>query len=165
MSSVFLQGDECHTNGEPPEAGQQAPDFSLTSTQLKEKKLTDFSGFSKLIYTVPSLDTMVCADTTKQLNELASEQENLKVIVISADLPFAQQRFCKQNKLKNITPLSMMQDKQFAKDYGILLTDGPLAGLCARAVFILDSTNKILHTELVNDIAHSPDFKFALESL
>ena len=145
MASVLLQGRECQTNGDLPPINQQAPDFCLTSTKLKDKTLASFSGSNKLIYTVPSLDTMVCADTTKALNKLAEKFAETKIIVVSADLPFAQQRFCKQHNTKRITTLSMMRDKQFAIDYGILLTSGPLAGLSSRAVFVLDCNNKILH--------------------
>jgi len=165
MTTVYLQGKECHTIGELPEVGKPAPDFSLTTTKLKEKNLASFSGSAKLIYTVSSLDSMVCANTSKTLNELASELENVHVIVISADLPFAQQKFCKQNKLKNMTILSMTRDKKFAEDYGVLLVDGPLAGLATRAVFILDQDNTLVYKELVNDITQSPDFNLALKKL
>lgn len=165
MTTVYLQGKECHTNGDLPEIDKPAPDFSLTTTKLKERNLESFSGSAKLIYTVSSLDSMVCANTTKTLNELAGELENGQILVISADLPFAQQKYCKQNKLKNITTLSMMRDRKFAEDYGVLLIDGPLAGLAARAIFILDQNNTLVYKELVDDITHSPDFNRALKEL
>jgi len=165
MATVYLQGKACNTNGDLPEIEKPAPDFVLTTTKLKDKTLTNFSGSLKLIYTVSSLDSMVCANTTKTLNELTGQLENTQVFVISADLPFALQKFCKQNKLKNITTLSMMRDKKFAEDYGVLLIDGPLAGLCARAVFILDENNNLIYKELVSDITHSPDFNLAMKKL
>ena len=158
MTQVYLQGKACQTNGDLPAVGRQAPDFSLISNDLKTKNLGSYSDVKKLIYIVPSLDTMVCAKTTKALNALAEDWEAIQLLVVSADLPFAQQRFIKQSKLKNITTLSMMRDKQFATDYGVLLVDGPLAGLAARAVLVLDRDNKIQHTELVSDITRSPDF-------
>jgi len=165
MATTSLQGSTCNTNASLPVIGNQAPDFTLLNVKMKENSLQNFSGKFKLIYAVPSLDTMVCADTTKKLNELASEYSNTDFMVISADLVFAQQRFCKQNKIKKLIPLSMMRSKQFAEDYGLLLIDGPLAGLSARAIFVLDSSNKILHVELVDDIAKEPDFKTALSFL
>jgi len=161
MAKTSLQGKVCNTNAALPKIGDTAANFTLLNTKLKEKSLSDFSADHKLIYTVPSLDTMVCADTTKKLNEKAAEYKHTDFIVISADLVFAQQRYCKQNKTKNITPLSMMQSKQFAEDYGVLLVDGALAGLAARAVFVLDSKNIIRHFELVDDIANAPDFETA----
>ncbi|HFE38531.1 MAG TPA: thiol peroxidase, partial [Gammaproteobacteria bacterium] len=127
MAQVYLQGKACQLGGELPETGRQAPDFLLVSTRLKDMNLASFADSKKLIYTVPSLDTMVCAKTTKTLNELAVGWDNMNVLVVSADLPFAQQRFIKQHKLKNITALSMMRNKQFAIDYGVLLMDGSLA--------------------------------------
>jgi len=165
MATVYLQGNECHTNGTLPEVGQQIPDFNLFNIKLKEKTLSSFSGKSKLIYSVSSLDTMVCANTTHTLNELAANVTNSEILVVSADLPFAQQRIKKQNKLKNVTLLSMMRDRKFAEDYGILLIDGALAGLATRAVFVTDADNNLIYKELVNDITESPDFNQALKHL
>jgi len=165
MAQTSLQGSVCNTNAALPNTGNAAPDFALLDTQLKEKSLADFTADFTFIYVVPSLDTMVCANTTKKLNDLAvahlNKKDNIHFLVISADLPFAQQRFCKQNKIKKLKPLSMMRSKQFAQDYGLLLIDGPLAGLTARAVFVLDSKKNILHTELLADIAGEPDFEKA----
>ena len=165
MATVSLQGKECQTNGELPELNNKAPDFSLTTTKLKEKNLASFDDSFKIIYSTPSLDSMVCANTTKTLNDLAGELENTSVLVVSADTPFALQKFGKQNKLKNITTLSMLRNKHFAKDYGVLLVNGPLAGLCTRAVFVLDQSNTLIYKELVEDITLSPDFNSAIEKL
>ena len=165
MAQTSLQGQTCNTNASLPNTGDDAPGFTLLNTRLEEKSLTDFSGEFKLLYVVPSLDTMVCANTTKKLNELAGEYLTTDFIVISADLPFAQQRFCKQNKIKKVIPLSMMRTRQFAEDYGLLLVDGALAGLTARAVFVLDANNKIVHQELSEDIANEPDFESAFTFL
>lgn len=165
MANTQLQGNNCQTNGDLPVTGSPAPDFHLVSSKLEDCSLANFKDKAKLLYVVPSLDTMVCAKTTKQLNELAGEYTDASILVISADLPFAQQRFCKQNKLKNIQTLSMMRSRNFAKDYGVLLIDGPLAGITARAVFVLDANNKILMSELMQDITHEPDFTKALSFL
>ena len=158
MAQTKLQGNVCNTIADLPALGTVAPDFVLQDNKLADQSLAAFSGSTKLIYTVPSLDTMLCAKTTKQLDELAQQNTQVQFIVVSTDLPFAQQRFCKQSKLKHITTLSMMRSKKFAKDYGVLLVDGPLAGLTARAVFVLDKTDHVIYTELVEDIANAPDF-------
>ncbi|MDH3326743.1 MAG: thiol peroxidase [Gammaproteobacteria bacterium] len=165
MATTSLQGNTCNTNASLPEIGSDAPRFTLLSTKLKEKSLADFGEHRKFIYTVPSLDTMVCENTAKKLNEMAAEHDDVDFLVVSADLVFAQQRFCKHNKLKNVTTLSMMRSRSFAEDYGVLLVNGPLAGLSARAVFVLDGDNKILHFELVSDIANEPDFESAFHAL
>jgi len=165
MAITKLQGSDCNTNGNIPAVGVQAPDFLLLDGKLTEQTLASYNGSPKLIYTVPSLDTMICAKTAKELDELAQQYSDIHFIVISSDLPFAQQRFCKQNKLKHIKTLSLMRSKKFAEQYGVLLIDGPLAGLTARAVFALDADNKIVHNELVDDIAKAPDFAEALKSL
>lgn len=165
MAKTSLQGTICNTNASIPSAGSYAPGFALLDTKLKEKSLADYGNTQKIIYAVPSLDTMVCEATTKKLNDLAAACKEVSFLVVSADLVFAQQRFGKQNKLKNITTLSMMRSRAFAEDYGVLLIDGPLAGLSARAVFVLDGNNKIIHSELVSDIANEPDFEAALNSL
>ena len=142
-----------------------AADFVLQDNKLADQTLATFADTVKLIYSVPSLDTMVCAETAKQLDELAQQNPQIQFIVVSTDLPFAQQRFCKQNKLKHITTLSLMRSKKFAKEYGVLLVDGPLAGLTARAVFALNKDNHIIHSELVDDITNAPDFGKAIDLL
>lgn len=165
MAQTKLQGNVCNTITDLPAVATLAPDFKLQDNKLADQSLAAFADSAKLIYTVPSLDTMLCAKTAKQLDELAQQHGEIQFIVISTDLPFAQQRFCKQNKLKHITTLSLMRSKNFAKDYGVLLVDGPLAGLTARAVFALDKTNHVVHTELVENIANAPDFDKAIGSL
>lgn len=165
MATTTLQGVVCHTNADLPIIGQHAPDFCALNAKLEEICLDQFADKRKLIYCVPSLDTFVCAKTSKTLNEMATQLDNTVCIVISADLPFAQQRFCKENKLKNITTLSLMQSKQFAENYGVLLVDGPLKALTARAVFILDTDNTLIYQELTADIASEPDFAAAIQHL
>lgn len=172
MAHTSLQGNACQTHSALPSVGSIAPDFTLLNTKMKAQSLSSFAGKRTFIYTVPSLDTMVCADTVKQLNELAGtfndnrdDKSKVNFIVVSADLIFAQQRYRKENKIKKVKILSMMRSKQFAEDFGVLLIDGPLEGLAARAVFVLDDKHKILHQELVSDITHAPDFDAAFSAL
>jgi len=165
MATVTLQGNAINTNGDLPEVGATAPDFSLTNGELADVGLGDFAGKKKVLNIVPSLDTPTCATSTKKFNEKAASMDNVAVLVISADLPFAQGRFCETEGIKNVTPLSMMRDKNFAKDYGVLIQDGPLAGITARAVVVLDEDNKVLYTQLVPEIADEPDYDAALAAL
>ncbi len=165
MAITALRGKTCHTNGELPANGQTAPDFCAINTRLEQVCLAQLPKPFKLIYTVPSLDTQVCAETSKQLNTLAAELNDVHCLVISADLPFAQQRFLKENKLKNLTTLSLMQTKKMAQDYGVLLIDGPLQGLTARAVFVLDADNRVSYSQLCEDITREPDFSLAIEQI
>lgn len=166
MASVTLRGTTTLLDGELPALGAPAPDFTLVDSQLQDRRLADFShgdyaDRNILIYCVPSLDTPLCAKTTRELSALAANRQ-LLVLLISADLPFAQQRFCKQHKLSNIETLSLMRARDFASQYGVLIAAGPLAGLTARAVFVLDEKRTIIYRELVDDIAQAPDFTAAL---
>jgi thiol peroxidase len=165
MAQITLQGNPINTNGALPAVGSQAPDFSLTNADLADVGLADFAGKKKLLNIVPSLDTPVCATSTRKFNESAAAMGDTAVLVISADLPFAAGRFCSTEGLKNVTPLSIMRDKNFSKDYGILITDGPLAGITGRAIVVLDADNKVLYTELVPEIAQEPDYDAALAAL
>ncbi len=165
MATVTLQDAPIQTSGDLPPVGSTAPDFHLVDGSLADKSLTDFAGKKKLLNIVPSLDTATCALSTKKFNDYAKAHEDTVVLVISADLPFAQARFCGAEGVANVVPLSMMRSRKFAKDYGVLITDGPIAGLTARAVVVMDADNKILHTELVGEIANEPDYSAALEAL
>ncbi|MFO7639819.1 MAG: thiol peroxidase, partial [Candidatus Competibacteraceae bacterium] len=127
--------------------------------------LADYAGKKKLLNIVPSLDTPVCALSTKKFNEHAKTHPDAVILVISADLPFAQGRFCGNEGLSNVVALSLMRSRQFAEDYGVLVTDGPLAGLTARAVVVLDENDVVRHAELVPEIAQEPDYAAALAAL
>ncbi len=162
MATVTLKGTEIHTNGELPAVGSQAPDFHLVDSALKDVRLGDFAGRKKLLSIVPSLDTPTCATSTKVFNQKVAGRDDLLVLVVSADLPFAQGRFCSAEALGNVHTLSMMRSRNFAKDYGVLIEDGPLAGICARAVVVLDADDRVLYTELVAEIADEPDYDAAL---
>lgn len=165
MATVTLRGNACHTNAELPAVGSQAPDFKLTKGDLSDVGLADFAGKKKLISIVPSLDTPTCALSTKKFNEHAKAHADTVILIVSADLPFAQGRFCTGEKLDNVVPLSMMRSRNFAKDYGVLLDDGPLAGITSRAVVVLDENNVVKHTELVKEIGSEPDYQTALAAL
>ncbi len=157
MATISLRGQRIHTCGHLPELGQVAPDFVLTKTNLKDVGLHDFTGKRKIMSLFPSLDTPVCALSVKNFNAINDEADTV-VLTVSADTPFAMQRFCKQNNVKNIVALSMIRNQNFAQDYGILMTNGPLAGLLARAVIVLDSNNKVIYSELVSELSDEPDY-------
>ncbi len=165
MANLMINGNPIHTNGELPQIGAQAPDFLLIDRDLTEKSLRDFRGKRKLISFVPSLDTGVCSLSTKKFNEVLESHPEVIALVVSCDLPFAQKRMCSQEQIANIIPLSMMRNKNCASDYGILIQDGPLAGICARAVFVLDEESKVVYSELVPDIVQEPNYEKALAAL
>lgn len=165
MATLTFKGNPINTNGDLPAIGETAPDFKLVTAESKDITLADFAGKKKLLNIVPSLDTSVCALSTRKFNEHAKAHPDTVILVISADLPFAQKRFCGSEGLSNVVTLSMMRSRKFAKDYGVLLEDGPLAGLTARAVVVLDQNNRVLHTELVPEIAQEPNYEAALVAL
>ncbi|MGD8999746.1 MAG: thiol peroxidase [Granulosicoccaceae bacterium] len=165
MASITLQGNLINTNGELPAVGSTAPDFHLVDGELNDRSLADYAGKKKLISIVPSLDTPVCATSTKKFNEYAASHDDAVMIIASADLPFAMGRFCGAEGTDKVVPLSMMRSRNFAKDYGVLIVDGPLAGITARAVLVLDADNKVVHSELVPEIAQEPDYDAAIAAL
>jgi len=165
MATVTLQGTEMHTSGELPEVGSEAPDFRLTDGDLQDVSLKDYAGKKVLLNIVPSLDTPTCAESARRFNEKFTGRDDAVCLVVSADLPFAQGRFCSTEGLENVVPLSMMKSKKFAKDYGVLITDGPLEGLAARAIVIVDENGKVIYTQLVKEIADEPDYEAALKAL
>ncbi len=164
MATITLKGNEIHTNGELPKVGAKAPDFTLTDRDLKDISLDRFAGRRKLLNIFPSVDTPVCALSTKKFNDHAREHEDVVMLMISADLPFAQARFCGNEQLNNVQTLSTMRS-EFPRDYGVLIEDGPMAGLTARAVMVLDENNTVVHTQLVPEIAEEPDYEAALKAL
>lgn len=165
MAQITLQGDTINTNGELPTVGSSAPAFQLTTADLEDVGLDNYKGKKKLLNIVPSLDTPVCATSTHKFNEAAKSRDDVVMLIIAADLPFAMGRFCTGEKLDNVIPLSMMRDKNFAKDYGVLIQDGPLAGITARAVVVLDENDTVVYTEMVPEIAQEPDYDKALAAL
>ena len=165
MTKITLQGNEIHTSGSLPEIGVVAPDFTLVNANLENITLATFSAKKKLLYIVPSLDTPVCALSTKKFNDYAKEHDDVVFLIVTSDLPFAMSRFCGAEKLEHVTPLSVMRSRDFSRDYGVLIEDGPLAGIAARAVVVLDQDNSVVYTEMVGEIADEPDYDAALQAL
>jgi thioredoxin-dependent peroxiredoxin len=165
MAQIALKGNPCNTNGDLPAVGSLAPDFSLVGKDLNDLSLASFAGKKKLLNIVPSLDTPVCAISTKRFNQSMASRGDAVALVISADLPFASGRFCGMEGIDNVIPLSVMRSKNFPKDYGVLIVDGPLAGITARAVVVLDANDRVVYTQLVPEITEEPDYDSALNAL
>ncbi|HEU0188567.1 MAG TPA: thiol peroxidase [Gallionella sp.] len=165
MSTVKLKGNPVALTGNFPGVGQRAPAFSLVDKNLKDVSLKDFAGKRKVLNIVPSLDTAVCATSARKFNEAAGKLANAVVLVISADLPFASARFCTAEGLNNVITLSLMRGREFLRDYGVEIADLPLRGVAARAVVVLDENDRVLYTELVDDISHEPNYDAALTAL
>ncbi len=165
MATVTLKGTPIHTIGDLPAIGGAGPDFKLVDGDLKDVSLASFQGKKKVLNIVPSLDTSVCATSTRKFNEKASGLPNTVVLVVSSDLPFASKRFCTTEGLKNVVPLSLMRSKDFGKAYGVLITDGPLQGITARAVVVLDEKDKVVYRQLVPEIGQEPDYDAALKAV
>lgn len=165
MATVTLKGNPVHVGGNFPKIGDSAPDFSLTAGDLSDVDLASYAGKRKVLNIVPSLDTPTCAKSTRVFNEKASNMKNTVVLVIAADLPFAMSRFCGAEGLKDVVTLSTFRNKDFHAKYGVDIADGPLRGLTARGVVVLDENNKVKHAELVPEIAQEPNYDSALAAL
>ena len=165
MAQIKLKGNPVNTSGDLPKVGAAAPDFHLTDVDLKDVSLSSFKGKKKLLNIVPSLDTPTCALSTKKFNDHAKDRSDTVMLVVSADLPFAQKRFCSTENTASVKTLSMMRDRNFAKDYGVLIQDGPLKGITARAIVVIDEHDKVKYTELVPEIAQEPNYDKALAAL
>lgn len=165
MATITLKGQLIHTIGNLPPVGSRAPDFSLTRDDLTDVSLASFKGKRKILNIVPSLDTNVCATSAKRFNEEVGRLPNVVLLNISADLPFAQKRFCESNGLKNIVTLSVMRSPDFGIKYGVAITDGPLAGLLSRAVVVLDEQDTVLYTEQVPEITSEPNYSAAVAAV
>ena len=165
MATVKLEGNEIHTIGELPGIGTKAPDFLLTKADLSDVTLKDFSGKKKILNIVPSLDTPVCATSAKKFNEEASRIDNCVILTISNDLPFAQKRFCDAEKIDRVLTLSQLRNREFGKNYGVEIVDGPLAGLLARAIVVLDENDTVIYTQLVPEITQEPDYDRAIKAV
>jgi len=164
MAQITLKGNAIHTVGELPAEGAQAPGFTLVKTDLSETGLADYGDQKKVLNIFPSLDTGICAMSVRAFNARAADREGVVVLNISADLPFAHGRFCAAEGLDGVEALSTLRSS-FADDYGVRITDGPMAGLCSRAVVVLDGHNRVLYTEQVPEIAQEPDYDAALAAL
>ena len=165
MAHVTLKGNPVQVEGELPKVGTQAADFTLTAGDLSNATLATFAGKRKVLNIFPSVDTPTCATSVRKFNAQANDVENTVVLCISTDLPFAQARFCGSEGLENVKNLSDFRDSDFAVDYGVAIADGPLKGLTARAVVVLDANDTVLHSELVKEIAEEPNYEAALAVL
>lgn len=165
MAEITLKGNSVHTSGELPKVGTQAPDFKLVKTDLSESSLSDYKGSKVILNIFPSVDTGTCAASVRQFNKEAAELSNTTVLCISRDLPFAQARFCGAEGIENVINLSDFATGDFGKNYGLHITDGPLAHLHSRAVIILDKLGRVVYTEQVPEIVDEPNYKAALEAL
>ncbi|WP_153112063.1 thiol peroxidase [Propionivibrio limicola] len=164
-NTVTLGGNPIQVAGDFPQKGQQAPAFSLVGSALADVTLESFAGKRKVLNIFPSLDTPTCAASVRKFNQSASTLANTAVLCISADLPFAQKRFCGAEGLENVVTLSLMRGREFLKNYGVEITSGPLAGVAARGVVVLDENNKVLYSQLVPEIKDEPDYDAALKAL
>jgi thioredoxin-dependent peroxiredoxin len=165
MSDVTFKGQPISVDGQFPAVGSKAPAFTLVGGDLSDIALSSYTGKRKVLNIFPSVDTSVCATSVRRFNELSSQLENTVVLCISADLPFAQARFCGAEGLDKVSNLSLMRGHQFLNDYGVAIASGPLAGLAARAVVVLDEHDKVIHAELVNELTHEPNYDAALAVL
>ncbi len=165
MATVTLGGNPAQTSGNLPAVNETAPSFTLVKTDLTETSLADYRGKNIVLNIFPSIDTEVCAMSVREFNEKAAALDNTVVLSISRDLPFAHKRFCAAKDIENAINLSTFRDESFARDYGVLLTDGPFQGLNARSVVVINQEGKVVYTELISEIANEPNYKEALAAV
>ncbi len=165
MAQITLKGNPIHTIGELPKSGTRANNFLLVKSDLSEVKLSDFHGKTVILNIFPSVDTGTCAMSVRQFNSRAASLDNTVVLCISADLPFAQSRFCGAEGIENVVMLSTFRNESFAVDYGIKLIDGPLKGLNARSIVVIDENGMVKYTELVAETTHEPNYDAAVAAL
>ena len=165
MATITFKGNPIHTIGELPAMGSQAPDFTLTKIDLSEIHLKDFLGKKLVLSIFPSIDTATCATAERQFDTKLNQLENVILLCISADLPFAQKRFCAAEHLTKVIPASVFRSSEFGTQYGVTILEGPLTGLLSRAVIVLDEQGKIIYREQVKEIAHEPNYDAILAIL
>lgn len=165
METIYFKGNPCHTYGNMPAVGEEAPCYHLTGVELNNVQCNDYKGHRVVLNIFPSLDTEVCARSVRRFNEEAAALPDTTVICVSMDLPFAMSRFCTIEGIKNVTFASAFRSPLFGQNFGVQLCDGPLAGLLARAVVVLDKERKVEYCQLVNEITEEPDYEAALRVL
>ncbi len=165
MASITFKGNPVTTVGALPKVGSVAPGFRLTTRSLEDVGLDAWAGKKKVVSINPSLDTGVCQATARAFNEKLAARDDVVGLVVTSDSPFAQKRFCEADGITNVVPLSMMRDRKFADDWGVRMLDGPLAGLTARAVVVLDADDKVLYAQLVPEVVNEPDYDAVLAAL
>lgn len=165
MAQTALGGNPVNTSGDLPAVGAAAPSFTLTGNDLSSVSSVDLSGQRVVLNIFPSVDTPTCATSVRTFNERAASLENTAVLCVSADLPFAQGRFCGAEGISNVQTVSTFKSPEFLSDYGVGMVDGKLEGLCARAVVVLDESGNVVHQQLVAEIAEEPDYDAAISAL
>ncbi len=165
MATTAFKGSPVQTVAELPAVGAAAPAFTLTGADLSDVALAQFAGKRVVLNIFPSIDTGVCATSVRKFNELAAGLDNTAVLCVSADLPFALGRFCGAEGIENVTSASVFRSPGFGQDYGVLMSDGPLHGLLARSVVVLDGAGKVAYTQLVPEIGQEPDYDGAVKAL
>jgi len=165
MAKIKLGGNPINTCGELPKPGTQAADFILTKTDLSDVSLKDFAGKKVVLNIFPSIDTPICAMSVRKFNAEIGKVKNAVVLCVSLDLPFAHARFCGAEGLEKVVSVSELRNRDFGNRYGVRIVDGPLTGLLARAIVILDEKGKVIYTQLVPEIKEEPDYESALASL
>ena len=166
MAKITLGGNETNTVGNLPEVGNAAPDFELVSKDMEEKTLASYHGQKVILNIYPSVDTGVCAMSTKKFNQEASQLNNTRIICVSKDLPFALKRYCDAEGIENLDNLTNFRDSgDFGKNYGVEIADGAFKGLNARAIVVIDEEGKVKYTELVPEVGQEPDYDKAIASL
>ena len=165
MAKITLRGNPVNTSGSLPEKGTKAPAFSLVKSDLSTLTLDELAGKKVILNISPSLDTGICATAVRKFNVMAAGSENTVVLAITKDLPFAHGRFCSTEGISNVVTLSGFRDSAFGKAYGVDILDGPMAGLYARSIVVIDEEGKVVYTELVPEIVQEPDYDKALAAL
>lgn len=165
METIYFKGDACHTYGNLPKVGDKAPAFTLVTPELKEVHLSDYKGKRLVLNIFPSLDTPVCATSVRRFNQEAANLENTAVLCISMDLPFAAGRFCSAEGISNVQAASAFRSPAFVEQYGVGIVDGPLAGLLARAVIVIDERQTVIYADLCPEITNEPRYEEALQVL
>lgn len=165
MHEIVYEGTSYRTHGELPAVGSRAPDVSLVNTKLQDVSLANFMGIRKVLNIFPSIDTPVCAKSVIVFDKLAKEHGDVAMLMVSYDLPFAHARFQKENNLQNVIGLSAIRHAGFGENYGVLIEEGPLAGMFSRAVVVLDENNTVVHREQIPDLGHEPDYIAAYKAL
>ena len=163
--TVTLGGNPIQIGGTLPQPGATAPAFKLVAKDLSDVTLDNYAGKRKVLNIFPSIDTPTCATSVRKFNAEAAQLKNTVVLCVSADLPFAQSRFCGAENLDNVQTLSIMRGRDFLQHYGVAIESGPIAGVAARAVVVLDENNKVLHSELVSEIKNEPNYAAAFAAL
>lgn len=165
MAIITLNGSPMHTSGNLPTVGSKAPDFIFTKNDLGEVRFEDYKDKTIILNIFPSLDTSTCAAAMQRFNEIAASLPDALILCVSADLPFAQKRFCTAEHLKNVVPVSVFRHPSFGKDYGVLITDGPLAGLLSRAVVVINEQGQVTYTQQVKELSDEPNYSAMLAVL